>query len=75
MTILIDNRYRPFLSFLSDRQNWAGWQQDGSPSMLDRAVAEQERILREHRVQWLDEAATRELDRIVAAADRRILRD
>jgi trimethylamine--corrinoid protein Co-methyltransferase len=60
---------------LSDRQNWAGWQQDGGRSMLDRAVAEQVRILREHRLEWLDEATRRELERIVAAAEREILGD
>ena len=43
--------------------------------MLDRAVAEQTRILREHEPEWLDEAARRELDRIVAAAERQILGD
>jgi trimethylamine--corrinoid protein Co-methyltransferase len=58
---------------LSDRHNWAGWQQGGSQTMFDRAVAEQERILREHELEWLDEASMRELDRIVAAAEREIL--
>jgi len=58
---------------LSDRYNWAGWEREGSSTMLDRAVAEQERILREHELEWLDEASQRELDRIVAAAERQIL--
>ena len=58
---------------LSDRHNWAGWQQDGAQTMFDRALAAQERILREHELEWLDEPSQRELDRIVAAADRQIL--
>ena len=41
--------------------------------MFDRAVAEQERILREHELEWLDEPSVCELDRIVAAAEREIL--
>ncbi len=58
---------------LSDRSNWAGWQQEGSPTMFDRAVAEQTGILREHELEWLDETSQRELDRIVATAEREIL--
>ena len=43
--------------------------------MFDQAIAEQERILREHELEWLDEPSQRELDRIVAAAERQILGD
>jgi trimethylamine--corrinoid protein Co-methyltransferase len=58
---------------LSDRNHWDGWRQGGGQTMLDRAMAEQTRILREHEPEWLGEAAQRELDRIVATAERRIL--
>jgi trimethylamine--corrinoid protein Co-methyltransferase len=62
-----------WISKLGDRQHWSGWQQEGGFTMLDRALAEQERILREHRLEWLEETALREIDRIVAAAERQIL--
>jgi trimethylamine--corrinoid protein Co-methyltransferase len=58
---------------LSDRQHWAGWRQEGGWTMLDRALAEQKRILREHRLESLEETALREIDRIVATAERQIL--
>ena len=40
--------------------------------MLDRAVSEKERILREHELGWVDEAIQQELDRINFAPDRDI---
>ncbi len=41
--------------------------------MLDRAYAEQNRILRQHQPDWLDEATQLELDRIMTAAERELL--
>jgi trimethylamine--corrinoid protein Co-methyltransferase len=58
---------------LSDRKGWEIWDREGGQTMLDRAYAEGERILREHQPDWLDEATQLELDRVVAAAERELL--
>lgn len=62
-----------WLPSLSDRDNWEKWLDSGGSTMLDRAIARQEQILRTHTLDWLDEAMQRELDAIVAAAKREIL--
>ena len=58
---------------LSDRRGWVNWESKGGKTILDQAQAEQERILRQHQPDWLDTAAQRELDRIVATAERELL--
>jgi trimethylamine--corrinoid protein Co-methyltransferase len=58
---------------LSDRGTWATWQEEGAKDMLERAWAEQTRILREHSPNWLDESIQKELDTIVVSAEREIL--
>lgn len=58
---------------LSDRDLWEPWLTGGCKTMLDRAVERQERILKEHTLEWLDEEVQRELDAIVAAAEREVL--
>ena len=69
----LDHVHERWIPRLSDRNNWAGWQQAGSQTMFDRAITEQARILHEHELEWLDEVSQREIDRIVASADREIL--
>lgn len=58
---------------LSDRGTWATWLEEGGKDMLERAWAEQNRILHEHSPDWLDESTQKELDSIVAAAEHEIL--
>lgn len=58
---------------LSDNQTWEGWIEDGASSLGERAAEEAERLLAATEPDWLEEHAQRELDRIVAAADREIL--
>jgi len=58
---------------LCDRYSWAPWYQGGAKTMLDRAIERQEKILQEHTLEWLDEETQRELDAVVAAAEREIL--
>jgi hypothetical protein len=41
--------------------------------MLDRAVERRVQILRAHKSDWLDEDTQREVDSIVAAAERELL--
>ncbi len=54
------------------RQTWDGWESEGATSMGERAAAEVERILAAHTPEPLDEALAREVDRIVAAAQREL---
>jgi trimethylamine--corrinoid protein Co-methyltransferase len=58
---------------LSDRDNYITWQRKGRRTMLERAAARRDQILREHYVEPLDEALELEIDRIVAAAGRQLL--
>jgi trimethylamine--corrinoid protein Co-methyltransferase len=62
-----------WITKLCDRQAWDSWMQDGGKTMLQRAVDRQTKILSEHELTWLDEDVQRELDAIVAAADREVL--
>lgn len=58
---------------LSDRNTWEGWLEAGGSSLGERAADEALRLLATTEADWLDEDAQKELDRIVAAADREIL--
>jgi trimethylamine---corrinoid protein Co-methyltransferase len=62
---------------LSDRDNYVIWQTKGRQTMLERAAARRDQILRDrrrdHRLEPLDEALEREIDRIVAVAGRELL--
>ncbi len=62
-----------WLPGLCDRSAWDSWHSDGCKTMLDRAIDRQEKILAEHSMDWLDDDMQREIDRIVAAADRDVL--
>jgi trimethylamine--corrinoid protein Co-methyltransferase len=54
------------------RQTWDGWEGEGRTSMGERALAEVKRILATHQPEPMDEALAREVDRIVAAAQREL---
>jgi trimethylamine--corrinoid protein Co-methyltransferase len=58
---------------LCDRNLWEPWLAAGGKTMLDRATDCQEKILSMHTLEWLDDHTQRELDAIVAAAEREIL--
>ena len=64
------NRWTPGLS---QRLEWERWLEGGGETMLERAVAKKERILREHEPSPLDDLQTKEIDRIVATAEREII--
>lgn len=57
---------------LLDREYWSNWVAAGSSTMHERCVAEKDRILREHTPEPLDEDTSKELDRIVDAAERHL---
>jgi len=63
-----------FITKLSERGSWEGWQAAGRIGMLERAQAEAERILREHQVPPLEAAQERELDALMAAAERELVK-
>ncbi|GFP35827.1 trimethylamine---corrinoid protein Co-methyltransferase [Candidatus Hakubella thermalkaliphila] len=58
---------------ICDRENWESWLTCGGKNMLDNAVEEKERILREHISEPLDDDMQKEIDKIVAVAERELL--
>jgi trimethylamine--corrinoid protein Co-methyltransferase len=63
-----------FVTRLAERGSWDAWESGGRAGMAERAAAEAERILREHRVPPLEPAQERELDALLAAAGRELAR-
>ncbi len=59
---------------LGERRSFAEWQRSGQIGMAERAQAEAERILKEHEVPPLDDDQERELDRIMAAAQKELVK-
>ena len=59
---------------LADRRTWDAWEQDERRGIAERSQAEAERILREHQVPPLSEAQERELDKIMAAAEKELVK-
>lgn len=54
---------------LAERGPWGEWDQTGRASMVERALAEAERLLAEHQVPPLDREQERELDAILKQAE------
>lgn len=63
-----------FMTKLAERGSWEGWQAAGRIGMVERAQAEAERILREHQVPPLEAAQERELDALMAAAEKELVK-
>lgn len=63
-----------FMTKLSERGSWGAWESAGRQGLAERAQAEAGRILREHQVAPLDEAQERELDAIMAAAEKELVK-
>lgn len=63
-----------FITKLAERGSWEGWETTGRIGMVQRAQAEAERILREHQVPPLDAAQERELDALMAAAEKELVK-
>jgi trimethylamine---corrinoid protein Co-methyltransferase len=59
---------------LAERNSWETWDAGERKGLADRAQTEAQRILREHRVPPLDPAQERELDGIMAAAERELVK-
>ena len=63
-----------YLTRLAERSSWETWETGGRKGLLERAQSDAERILQEHQVPPLDEAQERELDAIMAAAERELVK-
>jgi len=63
-----------FLTRLAERSSWDTWETGGRHSLTERAQAEAGRILRAHQVPPLEPAQEHELDAIMAAAERELVK-
>jgi len=63
-----------FLTILAERGSWEGWEAGGRVGMVERAQAEAERILREHQVPPLESTQERELDALMLAAEKELVK-
>jgi len=63
-----------FVSKLANRDTWEQWEESRRPDVASRAQAEAERILTEHEVEPLENAQIRELDAIMAAAEKELVK-
>ena len=57
---------------MTDRETHEVWRTNGGKTMLDRAGERRDKLLREHEPEFLDEARRKEIDRIVASAQREL---
>jgi trimethylamine---corrinoid protein Co-methyltransferase len=63
-----------FITKLAERSSWETWETGGRQGLAERAHAEAERILREHKVPPLEPAQERELDGLMTLADRELVK-
>jgi trimethylamine:corrinoid methyltransferase-like protein len=63
-----------FMTKLAERGSWEGWESAGRIGMVERAQAEAERILREHQVPPLEAFQERELNTLMAAAEKELVK-
>lgn len=59
---------------MANRDTWEQWEAGGRKNLAERAQAEAERILAEHEVEPLEDAQIRELDAIMAAAEKELVK-
>jgi len=60
------------LTKLAERGNWEAWERGGKQSILERAQAEADRLLRDHQVPPLEAAQEKELDALLDAAGKEL---
>ena len=63
-----------FVTQLAERGNWESWDTGGRRGLAEQAQAESERILREHQVEPLSESQSKELDAIMASAEKELVK-
>ncbi len=62
------------LTRLAERGSWEQWQAGGKNGLAERAQAQASKILSEHQVPPLDDTQEHELDRIMAAAEKELVK-
>jgi trimethylamine:corrinoid methyltransferase-like protein len=62
------------LTKMADRNSWENWDRNGRKTMADRAISEAERILRDHEVPPLEPQQEKELDMIMLAAEKELVK-
>ncbi|HTX90461.1 MAG TPA: trimethylamine methyltransferase family protein [Anaerolineales bacterium] len=63
-----------FLTKLAERSSWESWETGGRAGLSERAQAQADRILKEHQVPPLEPAQEKELDRLLGAAERDLVK-
>jgi len=63
-----------FVTQMAERGNWESWETGGRRGLAEQAQAESERILREHQVEPLTESQSKELDAIMASAEKELVK-
>jgi len=63
-----------FVTRLAERGSWESWDTGGRRGLAERAQAESERILGEHQVEPLTETQSKELDAIMASAEKELVK-
>jgi trimethylamine--corrinoid protein Co-methyltransferase len=63
-----------FLTRLAERGSWEAWADGGRQVLSERAQVEAEKILREHHVPPLEDAQEKELDALLAAAQKELVK-
>jgi trimethylamine--corrinoid protein Co-methyltransferase len=63
-----------FLTKLAERSSWETWESGGRQGLAERAQTEAERILREHQVPPLEPAQEKELDALMGAAEKELVK-
>jgi trimethylamine--corrinoid protein Co-methyltransferase len=63
-----------FITRLAERSSWEAWEASAREGLAERAQAQAERILLEHQVAPLEDAQERELDTIMSAAERDLVK-
>ena len=63
-----------FVSTLAERGSWESWDTGGRQGLAEQAQAEAERILRKHQVEPLSESQSKELDAIMASAEKELVK-
>lgn len=60
---------------LLDRDFWSNWVGQGAATMVDRCVAQKNRLLRDHTPEMLAPETAREIEKILAAARKNLVRE
>jgi len=63
-----------YMSKLASRDTWEQWEEGGRQGLAERAQAQAEQILASHEVEPLENAQVKELDAIMAAAEKELVK-